>query len=75
MEAFGIQKLKADVQRLKQLNKEAFDNCVISHSDKAHMEKNSLYRPFSPEVIAYKVRYKNSKSTDFIARCMQGDQI
>ena len=45
-----------DVAKLQSLNKEAREKCVVGESDRAHMDKNSLYRPFSSEVVAYRVR-------------------
>ena len=45
-----------DVERLQNLNQQASEKCVIEESDKSHMDEKSLYRPFSSEVVAYKVR-------------------
>ena len=48
--------MSEDVAKLQILNKEAREKCVIGESDRAHMDKGSLYRPFSSEVVAYQVR-------------------
>ena len=45
-----------DVMKLQNINKETHDKCVISISDRAHMNENSKSRPYSPQVVAYKIR-------------------
>ena len=56
MQKYGSEQMSKDVAKLQTLNKEAREKCVIGESDRAHMDKNSLYRPFSSEVVAYQVR-------------------
>ena len=45
-----------DVKILQELNQEAKDRCLISETDREHMDRKSLYRPFSHEVVAYKIK-------------------
>ena len=45
-----------DVAKLQNINKEAHRKCVIGTSDRAHMNKSSNNRPYSSNVIAYKIR-------------------
>ena len=33
------------------------ERCIESESDKSHMQEESLNRPWSPDVIAYKIKY------------------
>ena len=46
-----------DLKTLKDLNQEAKERCIESESDKSHMQEESLNRPWSPDVIAYKIKY------------------
>jgi len=54
--AFGLQKMDEKIKILSELNQEAMRRCIIEESDRQHMNKTSLYRPFSPEVIGYNVK-------------------
>ena len=53
---YGYKKMAEDVIKLQNINKETHDKCVISISDRAHMSENSKSRPYSPQVVAYKIR-------------------
>lgn len=53
---YGDVKMKEDISTLHELNKEAKERCLISETDRDHMDKKSLYRPFSHEVVAYKIK-------------------
>lgn len=48
--------MRRDVTKLQDLNADIANKCVIGQSDRAHMKKESLFRPFSPEVVAFQVR-------------------
>ena len=48
--------MKEDVRILQELNEEAKNRCVLGNSDRDHMDRKSLYRPFSHEVVAYKIK-------------------
>merc|ERR1719367_1484248 len=48
--------MKADVKSLKELNAEARQRCVLSEGDSNHMDKNSLYKPFSNQVVGFNIR-------------------
>ena len=56
IEDYGVEQMAQDVKRLQNLNQQAREKCVIEESDKSHMDEKSLYRPFSSEVVAFKVR-------------------
>ena len=56
IEDYGVEQMAQDVERLQNLNQQAREKCVIEESDKSHMDEKSLYRPFSSEVVAFKVR-------------------
>ena len=56
VEDYGLEQMAQDVERLQNLNQQASEKCVIEESDKSHMDEKSLYRPFSSEVVAFKVR-------------------
>ena len=49
--------MSKDLKTLKDLNQEAKERCIESESDKSHMQEESLNRPWSPDVIAYKIKY------------------
>ena len=48
--------MKGDVKTLKELNAEARQRCVLSEGDSNHMDKNSLYKPFSNQVVGFNIR-------------------
>lgn len=52
---YGDAKMTEDVKILQELNQEAKERCLISETDREHMDRKSLYRPFSHEVVAYKI--------------------
>ena len=56
VEAYGRERMKADVEKLENLNSEVIGKCVVSATDQEHMPAKSLYRPFSHEVVAFKVK-------------------
>ena len=41
---YGDNKMKEDINILQELNKEAKERCVISETDREHMDRKSLYR-------------------------------
>ena len=41
---YGDTKMKEDINILQELNKEAKERCVISETDREHMDRKSLYR-------------------------------
>ena len=49
--------MSKDLKTLKDLNQEAKERCIEGESDKSHMQEESLNRPWSPDVIAYKIKY------------------
>ena len=49
--------MESDVKTLKELNEEAKRRCVLSEGDRSHMDKNSLYKPFSDQVVGFNIRY------------------
>ncbi len=48
--------MKDDVAILKELNTEAKARCIVDETDREHMEAKSLYRPFSHEVVAFRIK-------------------
>jgi len=56
VEEYGRDRMKADVKSLKELNAEARQRCVLSEGDSNHMDKNSLYKPFSNQVVGFNIR-------------------
>ena len=56
VEDYGLEQMAKDVEKLQNLNQQAHEKCVIKESDKSHMDKNSLYTPYSSKVVGYKLR-------------------
>ena len=56
VEEYGTDRMKADVKSLKELNAEARQRCVLSEGDRSHMDKNSLYKPYSNQVVGFNIR-------------------
>ena len=53
--------MKKDIAHLQNLNKETKERCIINESDRSQMNSDSQYRPWSPDVIAYEIKYVTSK--------------
>lgn len=56
IEKYGRDQMDLDLDRLDKLDAHVREKCVLADSDRDHMKKESLFRPFSPKVVAYKVR-------------------
>ena len=53
---YGKDRMEEDLKKLQGLKKAAKERCIMSESDRAHMNQQSLYRPWSPEVIGYNIK-------------------
>ena len=60
VEAYGKDRMKTDLKKLHDISEAVEKKCIMEKSDREHMNKGSMYRPFSQDVIAFKVKWVSS---------------